>query len=68
MGEEKFSGLITAELLQQIEEAAVAAARDVISGRRLIDVEGPYGTGLTLLKWETTTGAANRVRKKRAPL
>ncbi|HEX5021773.1 MAG TPA: encapsulin, partial [Candidatus Binatia bacterium] len=52
MGEGKFSGLITAELLQQIEEAAVAAARDVISGRRLIDVEGPRYPRSDLLQIE----------------
>ena len=41
---------ITSELMEQIEKAAVSAARDVISGRRIIDVEGPYGMGLTTLE------------------
>src|SRR5918996_4030341 len=38
------------ELLKKIEEAAVSAARDILSGRRIIDVEGPYGLGLTALE------------------
>ena len=42
--------MFTAEMMKQIEEAAVAAARDVISGRRIIDVEGPYGMGLTTVE------------------
>lgn len=50
MNEQRASHEITAELLQRIEEAAVAAAREVISGRRIIDVEGPYGVGLTTVE------------------
>lgn len=42
--------MVTAALLDQIESAAVTAARDVISGRRIIDVEGPYGLGLATLE------------------
>ena len=61
MGEENFSGLITAELLQQIEEAAVAAARDVISGRRLIDVEGPRYPRSDLLQIEHLKRLCSRV-------
>jgi uncharacterized linocin/CFP29 family protein len=38
------------ELLDKIEEAAVSAARDILSGRRIIDVEGPYGLGLTAVE------------------
>src|SRR4029450_9692728 len=38
------------ELLNKIEEAAVSAARDILSGRRIIDVEGPYGLGLTTVE------------------
>jgi len=38
------------ELLNKIEEAAVSAARDILSGRRIIDVEGPYGLGLTAVE------------------
>lgn len=44
------TSVITSELMEQIEKAAVSAARDVISGRRIIDVEGPYGMGLTTLE------------------
>jgi len=43
-------GGITSELRASIEEAAVSAARQVLSGRRIIDVEGPYGTGLTTVE------------------
>jgi uncharacterized linocin/CFP29 family protein len=50
MSEEKHPGVITAELMQRIEDAAVSAARDVLSGRRIIDVEGPYGVGLTTVE------------------
>ena len=38
------------ELLDKIEEAAVSAARVILSGRRIIDVEGPYGLGLTAVE------------------
>jgi uncharacterized linocin/CFP29 family protein len=38
------------ELLNKVEEAAIAAARDVLTGRRIIDVEGPYGLGLTAVE------------------
>ena len=44
------TSVITSELMEQIEKATVSAARDVISGRRIIDVEGPYGMGLTTLE------------------
>ena len=44
------SGMIAGDLLERIEQAAVNAARDVLSGRRIIDVEGPYGLGLTTLE------------------
>ena len=50
MSEENRSNALPAELMQQIEAAAVSAARDVISGRRIIDVEGPYGIGLTTVE------------------
>jgi uncharacterized linocin/CFP29 family protein len=33
-----------------MEEAAVSAARDILTGRRIIDVDGPYGLGLTALE------------------
>jgi uncharacterized linocin/CFP29 family protein len=38
------------ELLNKVEEAAIAAARDILTGRRIIDVEGPYGLGLTAVE------------------
>lgn len=38
------------EILKKIKEAAVSAARDILSGRRIIDVEGPYGLGLTAVE------------------
>jgi uncharacterized linocin/CFP29 family protein len=50
MGEERVSGVINPELMNRIEEAAVAAAREILSGRRIIDVEGPYGIGLTTVE------------------
>lgn len=39
-----------ASLIDKIEAAAVAAARDTLTGRRIIDVEGPYGLGLTTVE------------------
>ena len=50
MPQEKSSRMITPDLIEQIEAAAVSAARDVLSGRRIIDVEGPYGMGLTTVE------------------
>ena len=44
------SQTFSAEIIKTIEEAAVAAARDILSGRRIIDVEGPYGLGLTTVE------------------
>lgn len=44
------SNFVAPDLITRIEEAAVSAARDVLSGRRIIDVEGPYGLGLTALE------------------
>ena len=35
------------DIWKLIDEAAVSAARDVLTGRRFLDVEGPYGVGLT---------------------
>jgi uncharacterized linocin/CFP29 family protein len=32
---------------ERIDEAAVHAARDVLTGRRFLEVDGPYGVGLT---------------------
>ena len=44
------SQTFSAEIIKTIEEAAVGAARDILSGRRIIDVEGPYGLGLTTVE------------------
>lgn len=38
------------EVWELIDEAAVKAARDRLTGRRFLDVEGPYGVGLTTLE------------------
>jgi uncharacterized linocin/CFP29 family protein len=35
------------DIWHRIDEAAVKAARDVLTGRRFLDVDGPYGVGLT---------------------
>src|SRR5215510_12809914 len=40
----------SAEIMEKIEEAAVSAAREILSGRRIIDVEGAYGLGLTTVE------------------
>jgi uncharacterized linocin/CFP29 family protein len=40
----------TEDIWRLIEEAAVKAARDRLSGRRFLDVDGPYGTGLTTIE------------------
>ena len=50
MNEEKSSTSVTPELLKRLEDAAVCAAREIISGRRIIDVEGAYGLGLTTIE------------------
>lgn len=36
-----------ADLWDGLDEAAVAAARDMLTARRFLDVDGPYGVGLT---------------------
>src|SRR6476660_3492317 len=38
------------DLMNKIEETAVSAAREILTGRRIIDVEGPYGLGLTTVE------------------
>jgi uncharacterized linocin/CFP29 family protein len=35
------------DIWQRIDEAAVNAARDLLTGRRFLEVDGPYGVGLT---------------------
>lgn len=44
------SGTVAPELLSKIEHAAIAAARDILTGRKIIDVEGPYGLRLTTVE------------------
>ncbi|HEX5313611.1 MAG TPA: family 1 encapsulin nanocompartment shell protein, partial [Gammaproteobacteria bacterium] len=38
------------ETWNRIEAAAVAAAREDLTARRFLDVDGPYGVGLTTLE------------------
>jgi uncharacterized linocin/CFP29 family protein len=35
------------DIWKRIDEAAVNAARDILTGRRFLEVDGPYGVGLT---------------------
>ncbi len=44
------SGTVPPDLLSKVEEAAIAAARDILTGRKIIDVEGPFGLGLTTVE------------------
>jgi len=44
------SGILSSDLLNEVERAAVSGARDILSGRRILDVEGPYGLGLTTIE------------------
>jgi uncharacterized linocin/CFP29 family protein len=39
-----------AEIFAKIESAAVAAAQEFLTGRRILEVEGPYGLGLTTVE------------------
>jgi len=39
-----------AQLWQEIDKAASAAARDRLTGRRFLDLEGPFGVGLTAIE------------------
>ena len=50
MTENSTSEVVAPDLMNKMEEAAVSAARDILSGRRIIDVDGPYGLGLTALE------------------
>jgi uncharacterized linocin/CFP29 family protein len=50
MAEERLPGAVTSELMNRIEESAISAAREILSGRRIIDVEGPYGVALTTVE------------------
>ena len=38
------------DIWERIDEAAVAAAREVLTGRRFLEVDGPYGVGLTAIE------------------
>lgn len=38
------------ELWERIDAEAVKAARDILTGRRFLDVDGPYGLGLTSIE------------------
>ena len=37
-------------LWRDIDEAASSAARDRLTGRRFLDLEGPFGVGLTTIE------------------
>jgi uncharacterized linocin/CFP29 family protein len=39
-----------AEVWEEIDREAVRAARDALTGRRFLEVDGPYGAGLTSLE------------------
>ena len=39
-----------ADLWRRIDEAAIEAARDALTGRRFLEVDGPYGVGLTSIE------------------
>lgn len=39
-----------AEIWKAIDEAAANAARDRLTGRRFLDLEGPFGVGLTAIE------------------
>ena len=41
------SGTLTSDLLDEVEQAAVSAAREILTGRRILEVKGPYGLALT---------------------
>lgn len=38
------------DLWRRIDEAAIDAARDALTGRRFLEVDGPYGVGLTSIE------------------
>ncbi|KAB7624388.1 family 1 encapsulin nanocompartment shell protein [Alkalilimnicola sp. S0819] len=43
----RHSAPFPAEIWREIDAAVAAAASDLLTGRRFLDVEGPYGVGLT---------------------
>ena len=38
------------DIWERIDEAAVRSAREVLTGRRFLEVDGPYGVGLTAIE------------------
>lgn len=44
------NAFFSSDIWDQIDEAAVKAARDLLTGRRFLDVDGPYGVGLTSIE------------------
>lgn len=50
MDETRSALVVTPELMQRIEHAVVSAAREILSGRQILDVDGPYGVGLTTVE------------------
>src|SRR5690606_22763 len=40
----------SSEVWDQIDAAAVGAAREILTGRRYLEVDGPYGVGLTAIE------------------
>ncbi|WP_404366580.1 family 1 encapsulin nanocompartment shell protein [Marinobacter sp.] len=40
----------SSDIWDRIDSAAVGAASDILTGRRFLDVEGPYGVGLTSIE------------------
>src|SRR5665213_2031222 len=39
------------EVWQELDKAAAAAARDLLTGRRFLPLEGPFGIGLTAIEY-----------------
>lgn len=39
-----------ADLWQEFDKAAIKAIRDMVTGRQFLDVDGPYGVGLTTIE------------------
>ena len=66
MTENSTSEFVAPDLMNKMEEAAVSAARDILTGRRIIDVDGPYGLGLTTLRWATMISADSQAPKRQA--
>src|ERR1700734_661065 len=39
------------DVWEQLDKAAIAAARDLLTGRRFLPLEGPFGIGLTAIEY-----------------